>query len=162
RRVALAERHVAKAPSRCARPRRRERGFGSADSDDLSGIPNQFRREEGDVARATANIEHPHARHEPRLSKEPSRDRVDDSRLIGQPIDFALGMPKDIPVGGARTLNRLCHTATLSLITGLSLLPNVYRFIPQSLEAIKSRRFWREGKPAFLTMELISMTASLG
>ena len=47
-----------------------------------------------------------------------------DSRLSGQPLEFALGIPKDIPVGGARTLNRLYHTATLSLITGLSLLPN--------------------------------------
>src|SRR5262245_46452517 len=99
---------------------------GSPSRNDTLRRPRAAARARAAVsARATANIEHPHARHEPRLSKEPSRDRVDDSRLSGQPLEFALGMPKDIPVGGAQTLNRLCHTVTLSLITGLSLLPNV-------------------------------------
>lgn len=59
-------------------------------------IVNQLRGQEGDVARATAHIEHAHPRTYAAFAHEAQCDRINEARLHPEALKLTIGMPQDV------------------------------------------------------------------
>jgi hypothetical protein len=95
-RISLAKVHVAEGPGARPQLRRRQSGCGPVHPNDFSPVPDQLGRHESDVTGAAADVENPHPCGDSCGLKEPPRYRVDETRLLDQPVKLSTGMPENI------------------------------------------------------------------
>ncbi len=95
-RISFAENHVANGPRIRSPPRRCQSGRRSVCSDDFAHGSDKVCRQEGDIAGAAADVEHPHPGDDPGGAKEPSCDRIDKMRLLVQAVELPIGMAENV------------------------------------------------------------------
>jgi len=91
--IPLAKRHSSQASlfsaPRCCGDRRRR----YVRADHLAGGADELGGKECDITRTAADVEHAHARVNPRLAKNLSRGRLEETRLHSQARQLSIGVP---------------------------------------------------------------------
>jgi hypothetical protein len=77
------------------------------DSNDFTRIADQAGYQERDASSAAADVEYSHPRRNPGLTKELPRNRVHQTCLGAQPIEFAIGVAKRVRRGAPRCTHAL-------------------------------------------------------